>query len=124
MNHTAPDPSSIISLSTAFWNSQVLLTANRIGIFKVLAQDPLDLETICEALETKPRPTRLLLKACVALGLLRETDDGYCPSAAANAYLVPDRPAYLGNAIRYSDNLYATWGQLEQALREDTPQRP
>jgi len=109
LNRIVPDSSSIMALSTAFWDAQVLLTANRIG---------------CKALNTQPRPTRLLLKACVALGLLRETDAGYATSEEADAYLVPGKPAYLGDAIRYSDNLYETWGRLEQALREDRPQMP
>ncbi|MGW8370230.1 MAG: hypothetical protein ACWGPN_16320, partial [Gammaproteobacteria bacterium] len=30
-------------------------------------------------------------------------------------------PAYMGNALRYSDNLYETWGGLEQALAGDRP---
>ena len=113
-----------MALSTAFWDAQALLTANRIGVFEALAQGPLNIEAICKALNTQPRPTRLLLKACVALGLLSKTDAGYANSEEADAYLVPGKPEYLGNAIRYSDNLYETWGRLEQALREDRPQMP
>ena len=124
MNRIVPDSSSIMALSTAFWDSQVLLTANRIGVFDALAQGPIKTAAICEVLNTQPRPTRLLLKACVALGLLRETDAGYTNSEQADAYLVTGKPAYLGNAIRYSDNLYETWGRLEHALREDRPQMP
>jgi SAM-dependent methyltransferase len=113
-----------MALSTAFWDAQVLLTANRIGVFDVMADGPINIGEICEALDTRPRPTRLLLKACVALGLLRETDMGYATTDEAAAYLVPGKPAYLGDAIRYSDNLYETWGRLERALREDRPQMP
>ena len=124
MNRTGPDSSSIMALSTAFWDAQVLLTANRIGVFDALRDGSKQLEVICKNLNTQPRPTRLLLKACVALGLLRETDSGFAASEEADAYLVPGKPGYLGNAIRYSDNLYDTWGRLEQALREDQPQMP
>lgn len=124
MNRALPDSGSIVELSTAYWDAQVLLTANRIGVFGALAAGPLKTEAICEVLGTQPRPTRLLLKACVALGLLRQTDDGYATSEAADAYLVPGKPGYLGDAIRYTDNLYQTWGRLEQALREDRPQMP
>jgi ubiquinone/menaquinone biosynthesis C-methylase UbiE len=124
LNRTVPDASSIMALSTAFWDAQVLLTANRIGVFDALAEGPKKIEAMCKVLNTQPRPTRLLLKACIALGLLRETDAGYATSEEADAYLVPGKPAYLGNAIRYSDNLYATWGRLEHALREDRPQMP
>ncbi|MDA0790772.1 MAG: methyltransferase [Proteobacteria bacterium] len=122
MSDVRPDSSGIVALSTAFWDAQVLLTANRIGVFDALANGPLELEAICEVIGTAPRPTRLLLRSCVALGLLEESDGRFRPSPAGEAYLVPGKPGYLGNAIRYSDNLYDTWGHLEQALREDRPQ--
>ncbi len=63
----------------------------------------------------------MLLNACVALGLLEKTDGAYRNSPLSAAFLVPGGPAYMGNAVRYSDDLYATWGQLEQALREGRP---
>jgi SAM-dependent methyltransferase len=122
LNRSTPDSRSIVALSTGFWPSQVLLTSNRIGLFEALAAGPLGVEAICAALNTCPRPTRLLLKACVALGLVRESESGFANSAEADAFLVPGRPGFLGDAIRYSDNLYETWGQLEQAIRHDAPQ--
>jgi len=124
LSRSGPDSSFIAALSTAYWDAQVLLTANRIGVFGALAEGPLKTEAICRVLNTQPRPTRLLLKACVALGLLRQTDAGYATSEQANTYLLPGKPGYLGDAIRYCDNLYQTWGRLEQALREDRPQMP
>jgi SAM-dependent methyltransferase len=120
----AADPAPLLELITAYWDSQTLLTANRIGVFEALARGPHDLETLCGTLGTRPRPTRLLLKACVGLGLLEESDRGFGNTALSESFLVPGSRAYLGNAIRYSDNLYATWGRLEQALREDAPQLP
>jgi len=115
------DPGPLMRLSTAYWDSQTLLTANRIGLFDVLANGTLGVEAIAAALKTEPGPTRLLLKACVALGLLEEGPDGFSNSPEGAAFLVSGAPAYLGNAIRYSDNLYAAWGELEKALREGHP---
>jgi hypothetical protein len=115
------DPSSLMKLSTAYWDSQTLLTANRIGLFQTLADQSMDTEAIAELLGTKPRPTKLLLKACVALGLLEETGGQFRNSPLSANFLVPGSKGYMGNAIRYSDNLYNTWGNLESALREDRP---
>jgi predicted O-methyltransferase YrrM len=70
---------------------------------------------------TAVRPTDLLLRACVGLGLLERTPDGFRNAPAAETFLVPGKPTYLGEALRYSDDLYATWGRLEQALRTDAP---
>src|SRR5690606_9625763 len=63
----ALDPAPLMKLSTAYWDAQTLLTANRIGLFGLLGDNTLDVEAIARALHTRPRPTRLLLKACVAL---------------------------------------------------------
>lgn len=115
------DPSPLMRLSTAYWDSQALLTANRIGLFDLLADKPLDSNAIADKLQTAPRPTRLLLKACVGLGLLEEVEGGFHNTPLSAAFLVSGTPAYMGNAIRYSDNLYGAWGALETALREDRP---
>jgi hypothetical protein len=118
-------PASIMAMSTAYWESQTLLTANRIGLFAALAAKPLSLEDVCSELGTAPRATRLLLNTCAALGLLTKVDEHhYANSPQSAAFLQPGAPGFLGNAIRYADNLYATWGQLEQALRTDEAQMP
>lgn len=118
------DPSSVMSLSTAYWGAQTLLTANRIGVFDALASGPLSVEAISAKLGVKPRPTRLLLKACVSLDLLEETAEGFSNSDTSKHLLVSGTQSYLGNAIRYSDDLYDTWGKLEQALKDDCQQLP
>lgn len=116
-----PDPSRVMALATQYWDSQTLLTANRIGLFGAIGAEALDVDQIAAALGTRPRPTRLLLNACVALGLL-ESDRGlYRNNAVSLTYLVPGGSAYMGNTIRYSDNLYSTWGRLEETLRTDQP---
>ncbi|MCP3869198.1 MAG: methyltransferase [Gammaproteobacteria bacterium] len=119
-----PDPKPLMELTTAYWGSQTLLTANRIGLFEHLGHGPADAAAIADALGIRPRETGLLLKACVALGLLVESSHGFENSLLSDTYLVPGSPGYLGNAIRYSDDLYSTWGNLEQVLREAGPSMP
>lgn len=118
------DPSSIMKLSTSYWESQTLLTANRIGLFDILSNKESSSDEIAEALHIKPRPTLLLLNACVALGLLEKSNDKYRNSPISQAFLVSGKPSYLGNAIRYSDDLYQTWGRLEEVLKQDKPPMP
>jgi hypothetical protein len=115
------DPSAIVRLSTAYWDSQILLTANRLRIFDLFADGPKSAPQVAEALHLDPRATALFLRACAALGLLEERDRGFENSAAAAAFLVARSPAYMGDAIRYSDQLYGTWGSLEGALRAGRP---
>jgi predicted O-methyltransferase YrrM len=118
---TGPDPSGIMALSTAYWGSQTLLTANRLKLFDALAENALSADELAQNLELDTRATTLLLNACVALGLCEIADDRYSNSVSSAAFLTSSSPAYLGNAIHYSDNLYVTWGDLEQSVRTGTP---
>lgn len=118
------NPARIIALSTAYWDSQILLTANRLGLFALLADDARTLQEIADELELQPRATGLLLNACIALELLDESEGRYTNSALSKAFLTPGEQAYLGDAIRYSDDLYDTWGKLEQALHSGTAPMP
>jgi SAM-dependent methyltransferase len=113
----APDPSSIIRLSTAYWDSQTLLTANRLRIFDILADGSRSADELAAALQLDPRGTALFLRACVALGFLAEHSGQFENAPVAAMFLVSRSPAYMGNVIRYSDQLYPTWGGLEEALR-------
>ena len=117
-------PTPIMRLTTAYWDSQTFLTANRIGLFEVLDQVALSAEQVADKLGLQSRPTELLLKACVALELLQEEDGKFSNSPLSDTYLVPGKQAYMGNAVCYSDNLYAAWGELETALREGRPTMP
>ena len=127
MQNTAaavPDPSSIIRLSTAYWDSQTLLTANRLRIFDLLADGPQSADEVAAEMQLDPRGTALFLRACVALGFLAEHLGRFENTPTANTYLVSRSPAYMGNVIRYSDQLYPTWGGLEEALRCAKPALP
>lgn len=124
MNTASPDPGPIVRLSTAYWDSQALLTANRLRVFDVLADGPRSAEQVADTLQLDGRATGLLLRACAGLGLLEHSAGRFANSPAAAAFLVSRSPAYMGNAIRYSDQLYATWGGLEDALRSGQPVLP
>jgi SAM-dependent methyltransferase len=116
-----PDPTALVRLSTAYWDSQTLLTANRLRVFDVVAGGPRSADEIAAALRLDPRAAGIFLRACVGLGLLQDHEGRFGNSPSAATFLVSSSPAYLGGAMRYSDQLYGTWGQLEQALRSGRP---
>ncbi|MEO8309832.1 MAG: methyltransferase [Caldimonas sp.] len=111
-------------LSTAYWESQTLLTANRIGLFDFLASGAKAPEDVAVGLHLDPRSTRLFLRSLVGLGFLSEDAGRFGNAPVAATFLVKRSPAFMGNAIRYSDQLYATWGNLEGALRSGKPALP
>jgi SAM-dependent methyltransferase len=120
----APDPSSIVRLSTAYWESQTLLTAARLRVFDALAEGPRTAAEVAGALQLDVRSTGLFLRALASLGFMAEADGRFENTPTAATFLVSRSPAYMGNAIRYSDQLYGAWGQLEDALRAGRPALP
>lgn len=122
VNHA--DASRIMQLSTAYWDSQLLLSANRIGLFSLIEQGHHSAAEIAAATGLAEHPAGLFLRALVALGLLQLTESGFDNTPAGRAMLVEGGDAFMGNSFSYVDDLYGVWGQLEQALREDRPQLP
>ena len=121
---STPDPSSIVRLSTAYWESQTLLTASRLRLFDALAEGSRLPAEVAASLNLDLRSTTLMLRACAALGFLGEADGRFHNLPVAAVFLVSSSAGYMGNVIRYSDQLYATWGKLEDSLRNGQPALP
>ena len=119
-----PDPSSIVQLSTAYWESQTLLTANRLRLFDFLADGGRSADEVAAGLRLDPRSTALFLRACVGLGVLEQTAGRFQNTPVAAVFLVSRSPAFMGKVIHYSDQLYTAWGHLEDALRAGQPALP
>lgn len=117
------DPARIMQLSTAYWDSQLLLTANRMNLFSLIDQGNHSTSDIAAAAGMAEGPAGLFLRALVSLGLLRQTDDkGFDNTPVTRAMLVSGGENYMGNSFSYADDLYSVWGELEQALRQGRPQ--
>ena len=115
------DPGGIMALSTAYWGAQTLLTANRLRLFDLLSGEGKTAAEVAQELALDERATTLLLNACVALELCKSAHGRFSNTAASAMFLQTTSPASLANAIHYSDDLYGTWGDLEQAVRTGTP---
>jgi len=116
-NPTKPDPSIITNLATGYWASMVMIAANRIGVFTQLAAGPLTADQVAEGCNVPVRSLTLLLNACVAQRLLEKQSETYSNSPTAQFFLVPGKPTYLGDALKYSEDLYPVWGNLEKTVR-------
>ena len=116
------DPSLIFKLSTAYWDSKVILTANRLNIFTLLGKEPLSCEDLALQCECNPRSLGILLNACVGLELLKKEDNGaYSNVAVTNTYLVHGKQGYLGDALKYSDDLFPVWDKLCESIQHNKP---
>ncbi len=115
------DVSGIIALATAYWASMVLLAANRLNVFTALAGAPLSAAEVARACGAEPRSMAMLLNACVAEGLLARDGERYVDTGATRAFLAEGQPAYLGDSLKYSEDLYPVWGHLADAVRAGAP---
>ena len=116
------DPSPIIRMANAFYDSCVLFTATDLGVFKTLDQlGTADAATLAQKLAMNIRGATLLLDACVALELLVKTGDRYSNAATSAAFLVQGKPGDLSGAIRYNRDVYAAWGDLKTLVKTGAP---
>jgi len=120
----AVDPRLITDLATAYWASMVLLTANRFNIFGFLSEEPLSAVELSARTTTEPRSLEMLLNACVGHGLLECSDGRYRNSTASDAFLVRGKPSFLGDALKYSEDMYPLWGRLGEAVASNAPPVP
>ena len=125
MPETGPDPSTIMQLATGYWASATLVAANELCVFAALADGSRTATETADACHAPARSMEMLLDACAGLGLLVKETEGatarYGCTPASAAFLVPGRPSYLGDAIRWSGDQYALWGDLARAVRQNAP---
>jgi SAM-dependent methyltransferase len=111
-----------MGLANAFYGSSALFAASDAGVFAHLARaGEATAAAVSTACGLDPRAGRLLLDACVALGLLAKRGDAYSNGPDAAAFLVPGAPGDLSGAIRYNRDVYAAWGLLPRFLKTGRP---
>ena len=64
-------------LANGYRDAQVLLTANRLGIFLLLENGPKTVAEIAQSIQATERGVRILCDALVALTLLQKIGDAY-----------------------------------------------
>jgi O-methyltransferase domain/Dimerisation domain len=116
-------PDAILQLGFAFWGSKTLLSAVELGLFTLLADGPLSVETVTARLALHPRSVRDFLDALVALGQLERKDGLYANTAAGALFLDRQKPTYVGGILEMANaRLYPFWGALTEGLRTGNPQ--
>lgn len=115
-------PDRIIQIANAFYESCVLLTASELNIFGKLAELSMaDSATLARELGMNERGMRLLLDACVAIGLLEKQGALYKNTPESASFLVPGSPANLSEALQYNRDVYSLWGRLKEFVRTGQP---
>jgi SAM-dependent methyltransferase len=120
-----PEPGlrGIVEIATGYQRAQVLLAASDLGLFDLLARGPCSVPDVARGLQADHRGVECLLRACGALGLVRESPEGWRNSRTAALFLVPGREGSFGPVLRFWRLWsYGPWGRISEAVRSGTPQ--
>ena len=105
-------------LARNFWYSAILRAGIKLDVFSLLEDQPLTYHEVAQHLNASPRYAHAFLDSCVALDLLETTGDKYANSSLASKFLVPARKEYVGDHALHHTNTWASWGRLDEIIRE------
>lgn len=102
---------SVLSLSRAFIESRLLLTAAELDIFTLLEHSK-TLDEVVSALNSDSRGTEILLDALAGLGLLEKRDGGYCAPDEVLSLLSRESPESVLPMLLHSASMWERWSDL------------
>lgn len=113
----------IVDLASAFYGSAVLFSAIETDVFTQIRNlgDSATLQSLAEITSSDPRGLRLLLDACVAIGVLTKSNDVYLNTPSGNMALVSGSKMDLSRAILYNRDVYPAWGKLSSLVQSGGP---
>jgi len=116
----------IVDLASAYYGSAVLFAALEVDLFSAIQRENnrVTAASLAERLGLDLRGVRLLLDACVAVGLLQKESDAYVNPPEVSATLVSGSPHDLTRAVRYNRDVYPAWGKLAELARNGKPVEP
>lgn len=120
----AANPALLMQVALAYRSSAVLFAASELNVFSSLAEGSQSAAEIAKITGAAPEPIRLLLESCVAAGMLSAAEGRYANTPTADAFLVRGRPAYIGDGLKYAEDLYPAWGGLATLMRTGRPVLP
>lgn len=118
------NPNRILEMSYAFWQSKALLSAVELDVFTLLADGPLDLDSLVARIGINRRGASDFFDALVALRLLdRDCDGRYFNRPDTDRYLDRRKPTSIADLLRHLNaRHFHNWSLLTQALRTGAPQ--
>jgi len=113
----------IVELASAYYGSAVLFAALDVSLFTLVQREGnrVQVEGLARVAGLDPRGLRLLLDACVAVGLLLKDGESYSNTPAAAGTLVTGAPHDLTRAVRYNRDVYPAWGKLAELVKSGRP---
>jgi 2-polyprenyl-3-methyl-5-hydroxy-6-metoxy-1,4-benzoquinol methylase len=114
-------PQEIMQLMQGAQATSIFRTAIELGVFGQIAKGNRTASSVASAIGCKERPTRILLDACGALGLIEKKGREYALPPATEQFLVPGKPTYMGELSNLfcGESLWNSVARLTDAVRND-----
>ncbi len=121
------NPAEILHQGFGFFASKVLLSAVKLELFTILANEQLTGTELQEKLKLHPRATYDFLDSLVALKFLDRNGNGpsakYKNTAETALFLDKKKESYVGGILEMAnDRLFRFWADLDAALLTGKPQ--
>jgi hypothetical protein len=110
-------------MAFAFWRSTLLLAADEIGLFALLAHTPADAASVAERLGLCPSDATDYLEALATLGLVECRDGVHCNTPMTERFLVPGRPDYLGHPLAMARAAHREAHRIAESLHDAAASR-
>lgn len=115
------DPMKVMSISSAYWQSKILHTAQRLNLFTRLKDRAATVAELAAETGADPRGLEILLIAATSMGLLDRKQEKYRNTPFAKTFLVSGSPQYQGGIVSMFDSWYGAWGDLDRAVLTGKP---
>jgi hypothetical protein len=113
-----------MQVALAHRSSAVLFAASELDVFSKLSAGPMTAADVAKACGAQPEPTRFVLDACVTAGMIERDGDKYKNSPTSEFFLVRGKGPYIGDGLKYAEDLYPAWGRVAELMRTGKPVMP
>ncbi len=122
MNQTIQNPREFLDqIMGGYRACQILLTANRVGIFSQIEKQAMTADELAATLQADQRGTRILCDALVSLSILDKVDQKYQSTEIVRQFLLPDSPESKTSMLIHAARLYERWGKLYDSVKKGRP---
>jgi hypothetical protein len=113
-----------MQVALAHRSSAVLFAATELDVFSKLSAGPMTAAEVAKACGAKAEPTRFVLDACVTAGMIERDGEKYKNSPTSEFFLVRGKGPYIGDGLKYAEDLYPAWGRVAELMRTGKPVMP
>ncbi|RMG61079.1 MAG: methyltransferase domain-containing protein [Deltaproteobacteria bacterium] len=117
------DQERFFQVLRGYWESAILFTAVKLGIFDLLSKEELSSEEVAKKLSLDPRGAEILLNALTSLGFLTKKKGRFSPSAFTRKHLTGRGGDSWTGFVLHNMDMWGSWGDLPYVVRKGKPRK-